>query len=294
MGMPLRNRLETAVARNVRIVALGCSLSSVAEAQGAATVEQPVRSFPPAAADEGVADPKAVAASRPDANGSVPIVAYAYSARGAPKKTFGAYGYGLGLAASGQDSVLGGGVTAWGSPIDRLTLIADLPRDISGRFTPSLAATGRFLGDPLRGWTFGGLAKWKAEGFGVGPHGDEIESEFEGGLLLSLNEAAVHFDANALAGFGTGPAGEADTEARLRFGYDLGKLVRLGVDSQARIRIAGPQYLPNGRTWDFAAGSQVMVGNAHIFGAFTAGPTTMGVTSESIGGTAVLTFGGTT
>jgi hypothetical protein len=275
-----------------QLVAFTLSLSSVCVAQEAAPVEGPARSYPAHAKDESGAGEDDRSVAKRDVKGSVPIVAYAYSARGAPAKTVGAYGYGLALDASGQDAVLGGGVTVWGSPVDRLTLIADAPRDISGRFTPSVAVTGRILGKPERGWTFGLLGKWKAEGFGVGPHGDEIESELEGGLLLSLNDDVWHLDLNALGGGGTGPAGEADTEARARFGYDLGRLVRLGLDGQVRFRVAGPKYLPNGRTWDFVAASQLMVGSSNFFGAFTAGPTTMGVQSEAVGGTAVLSFGG--
>ncbi|HEX5101664.1 MAG TPA: hypothetical protein VFV94_19265 [Polyangiaceae bacterium] len=227
-----------------------------------------------------------------DAKSEVPITAYAYDAKGAPEKTVGAYGYGLGLAASGQDTSLGGGVTAWGSPIDRLTIVGDAPRDVSGRFTPSLALIGRLLGGEAAGWALGALGKWKAEGFGVGPHGDEIESEIEGGFLVSFDDSGWHLDTNALAGFGTGPAGEADAEGRLRLGYDVSRLVWLGVDGQARVRLAGPKYLPNGRIWDFAAGPQVSVGTKHFFGAFTAGPATMGLVSDNVGFNAILSAGG--
>jgi hypothetical protein len=227
-----------------------------------------------------------------DAKGEAPIIAYAYSAQGAPAKTVGAYGYGLGLAAQGQDPGFGGGVTAWGSPVDRLTVVADAPSDVSGRFTPSLALLGRILGGRPEGWALGVLGKWKAEGFGVGPHGDEIESELEGGALFSLEESGFRLDTNALAGMGTGPAGEADAEARLRFGYQFGRLTWLGIDGQTRVRLEGPKYLPNGRIWDFATGAQVTVGPSHFFGAFTAGPTTMGLTSDTVGFTAILTAGG--
>lgn len=235
---------------------------------------------------------KALAKKPRNAKTEVPIVAYAYSAEGAPGKTFGAYGYGLELAAEGQDSVFGGGVTAWGAPIDRLTIVADAPRDVSGRFTPSLAVLGRILGERSRGWALGALGKWKAEGFGVGPHGDEIESEIEAGVLFSLLAAGFHLDTNALGGFGTGPAGEADVEARLRFGYDVHRLIWLGMDGQVRLRVAGPKYLPNGRTWDFVSAAQILVGDGHFFGAFTAGPTTMGLISDSVGVTAMLSAGG--
>jgi hypothetical protein len=265
------------------------ALASSAFAQGAD--EAPVRSFPVSPKDES-SDVEKQPPKLRDAKLEAPIVTFAYSAQGAPAKTVGAYGYGLGLAAQGQDPGFGGGVTVWGSPIDRLTVVADAPSDVSGRFTPSLAVLGRILGGRSEGWALGVLGKWKAEGFGVGPHGDEIESELEGGALFSLEESGFRLDTNALAGVGTGPAGEADAEARLRFGYQLGRLTWLGIDGQTRIRIAGPKYLPNGRIWDFAAGAQAMVGPSHFFGAFTAGPTTMGLTSDAVGFTAILSAGG--
>lgn len=231
-------------------------------------------------------------AVKPDAKGDIPIVAYAYSADGAPAKTVGAYGYGVGLAAKGQDNALGGGVTVWGSPIDRLTLIGDAPSDLDGRFTPSVALVGRILGGRREGYTLGALAKWKAEGFGVGPHGDEVESEIEGGALFSVRNSGFHLHANGLFGGGTGPAGEMDAEARLRLGYDVHRLVWLGVDGQTRVRVAGPKTLPNGRIWDFTAGPQVLVGKSHFFGSFTAGPTTMGLVTDAVGFSAMLSVGG--
>lgn len=234
-------------------------------------------------------------AERPrDTRQDVPIVAYAYSAQGAAPKTAGAYGYGLTLAAAQQDAVLGGGVTAWGSPVDRLTLIGDASRDVSGRFTPSVAGMWRLYGTRGEGFSLGVLGKWKAEGFGVGPHGDEIESELEGGVLATVLAGRFHLDSNVLAGGALGGSGEADVEGRIRPGFDLGRLVRLGLDAQFRVRVAGPRYLPNGRIWDFAAGAQTVVGNQSFFGAFTFGPSTTGVLTENVGVTGMLALGGTT
>jgi hypothetical protein len=85
-----------------------------------------------------------------------------------------------------------------------------------------------------------------------------------------------------------------DTEGRLRFGYDLGRLARLGIDGQVRVRVGGPKYLPNGRTWDFAAGPQLVIGSGSFYGALTAGPTTEGLLTNAVGFTSVLSFGGTT
>ncbi len=271
--------------------ALGATLALAPRARAEEANEPFVRAAPLRPSDQ-AEDARDEAAAYRDRKGDIPIVAYAYSADGAPAKTVGAYGYGLGLAAKGQDSALGGGVTVWGSPIDRLTLIGDAPSDLSGRFTPSVALIGRILGGAAKGYALGALAKWKAEGFGVGPHGDEIESEIEGGALFSFESAGFHLDANALFGGGTGPAGEMDAEARLRLGYDVHRLVWLGVDGQTRMRVAGPKTLPNGRIWDFAAGPQVLVGVSHFFGALTAGPTTTGLTTDAICVSAMLSVGG--
>src|SRR6185437_3836918 len=86
-------------------------------------------------------DASIVTAAPPrDAKTEVPILAYSYSATGAPAGTYGAYLYGTGLGASRQNATAGGGVTAWGSPVDRLTLVADIPRDVYllGNFAPSI------------------------------------------------------------------------------------------------------------------------------------------------------------
>src|SRR3954453_12547919 len=52
-----------------------------------------------------------------DVRREVPIVAYTYSASGVTAKTYGVQLYGLGLVASGQDRMVGGGGAVWGSPI---------------------------------------------------------------------------------------------------------------------------------------------------------------------------------
>lgn len=229
-----------------------------------------------------------------DTRREVPIVAYAYSATGAPAKSVGAQGYGIGLAASGQDAVLGGGAAVWGAPVERLTLIGDASRNVWGNFSPSAAAVVRIAGNADRGFSFGALGKFKIDGFAAGPDHDEVESELELGALGSFVQAGWHLDLNAIAGRGLGDEGETDAEGRFRVGYDLGRYVRFGLDSQGRVRLAGRKYLPNGRTWDFAAGTQVMVVMNRFFGAFTAGPTTMGLVSDSVGASAILSFGGST
>ncbi len=229
----------------------------------------------------------------PDVRGAIPIVAYTYSASGAPAHAVGVQGYGLGLFARGQNATAGGGGSIWAAPVDRLTLVGDAQRNMYGNFSPSAAVVFRVLGDPIEGWSLGALGKFKIDGFAAGPSHDEVESEIELGALVSFVRRGWYLDANGIAGRGTGDDGETDVEGRLRLGRSLGELFRLGVDSQARVRAAGPRYLPNGRTWDFAAGAQGLLALGEFFGSLTAGPSTMGLTSSNVGWTAVVSFGGT-
>jgi hypothetical protein len=229
-----------------------------------------------------------------DVRNELPIVAYTYTAAGVSAKTIGVQAYGLGLVASGQDGVIGGGGAVWGSPIDRLTIVADGQRNASRDFSPSAAAIVRLYGDGREGLTLGALGKFKIDGFGKGPAGDEVESELEVGALLSFASAGWHLDANAIAGRGLGDEGEMDSEGRLRLGRDLGSWGRIGIDSQARVRVAGPLTLANKRSWDFTAGPQVLAYSGNFFGALTAGPTTMGLVSQNVGFTALVSIGGTT
>jgi hypothetical protein len=244
--------------------------------------------------DDSASTATAEATHDKDVRREVPIVAYTYTAAGASAKTIGVQAYGLGLAARGQDGVIGGGGAVWGSPVDRLTIVVDGQRNLSRDFSPSAAAIVRLYGDGREGLTLGGLGKFKIDGFGKGPDGEEVESEIEIGALLSIAAAGWHLDANAIAGRGLGDEGEMDTEGRLRLGRDLGSWARLGVDSQWRVRVAGPLTLANGRSWDFAAGPQFLAYSGNFFSALTAGPTTMGLVSENVGWTAMLSVGGTT
>ncbi|HKQ69338.1 MAG TPA: hypothetical protein VJT73_08365 [Polyangiaceae bacterium] len=228
-----------------------------------------------------------------DAGRKIPIVAYAYTAYGASAKTIGVQAYSLGLLAADQDRVLGGGAAIWWAPIERLTLVVDGQRNVSRDFAPSAAGIVRLYGNGREGLSLGALGKFKIDGFGKGRDGDEVESELEVGALASFVASRLYLDANAMGGQGLGDDGETDAEARLRLGYDLGSNVRFGLDGQARVRVRGPRLLPNGRTWDFAVGPQVMACFAHWFGAFTAGPTTMGLISKNVGGVAMLSVGGT-
>jgi len=270
--------------------------SSTAEAAPveAAPPAGPAPSRAPSFADAAQPDEAQPAAEPRDVKAGIPNLAYAYQATGAPARTMGVQAYGLGLVGGGggQKAVAGGGVTMWGSPIDRLTLIGDASRDAFGQFAPSAAAVVRLVGRANDGWSLGAIGKYKIEGFGVGPN-DEIESELESGLLVSYARYGWHLDANAITGFGLGDDGEIDVEGRLRLGRDVASLLRVGLDGQARVRAAGDTKLVGGRTWDFAGGPQLLVGASRFFGALTAGPATMGVETR-VGFTALATVGGST
>jgi hypothetical protein len=276
--------------RSIALVACSLGTAMPALAQDPATPPQPLEW--PKHGDQPTGTTEPARHQTRDTRADVPLAGYAYGARGAPAKSVGAQGYGLGLAAPGQSSVLGGGAMVWGAPVERLTLMADAMRNVWGNFAPSAAALFRILGDE-KGWSLGALGKFKIDGFAAGPRKDEVESELELGALVSFAQAGWHLDLNAIGGRGLGDDGEMDSEGRFRLGYDVGRYVRLGLDSQARVRVGGPKYLPNGRIWDFAAGSQVMVTGGRFFGTFLAGPATMGLVSDKVGATAMLAFGGT-
>jgi hypothetical protein len=227
-------------------------------------------------------------ASDADVRARIPNLGYAYTAYGTASGTVGVQAYGLGVVGA-QSATLGGGGAVWGSPIDRLTLIGDGARDVYGNFSPSAAAVVRILGLQDDGFSLGALAKFKVEGFGIGPD-KSIPSEVEAGILLSYARTGWRFDLNAIAGRGTGDDGEVDAEGRVRLARDLGRWVRVGLDGQARFRLAGDEPLLGGRTWDFAGGPQLLVGSGAFFGALTTGPTTMGVAS-GVGWTAIATLG---
>jgi hypothetical protein len=229
-----------------------------------------------------------------DVRSEIPNVAYAYTAFGATAKTMGAQAYGLGVGAAGQKSILGGGASVWGSPIDRLTIIGDGQRNAFGEFTPSAAVLARLFGERNNGWSLGAIGKFKIDGFAAGPTKDEVESEVEAGVLVSFARDRWHLDANAIGGQGLGDDGEADVEGRFRLSYDVAPFARIGIDSQARARVSGPRLLPNGRTWDAVGGAQLLMATNHFFGSLTTGPTTVGLVSDRIGWNALVSLGGST
>jgi hypothetical protein len=222
---------------------------------------------------------------------STAIVAHTY-ATGVARGQLGAMGYGSGLV-SGGSSTWAGGATAWGSPVDRLTIVADAQRDVNAQFAPSVAALVRLVGAPGRGFSFGVIGKYKVDGFARGPN-NEFESEAETGALLSLHEGRFHLDTNAIGGVGLTDDREVDAEGRLRVGIDVTSFLRLGIDEQARWRVSGATKLPGNRSWDYAGGAQVLVSFGGFFGALTAGPTTMGVYDSKAGWMAMMTLGAVT
>jgi hypothetical protein len=259
------------------LVPLTSSAQSVMTAQGAS--------------DESAGAAPATTSDETSGRRESPIAAFAYAAQGSAAKSIGVQAYGLGLVAPGQDRVLGGGGAIWGSPARRLTLVVDGQRNLSRDFSPSAAAILHFYGDRAEGLSLGALGKFKIDGFAGGPDRDEIESEVELGALVSYRHASWYVDANAIAGRGMGDDGEMDAEGRLRFGSSLGSYARLGFDGQVRARVAGPRLLPNGRTWDFAAGPQAIFAMDRWYGSVTAGPATTGLVSSSVGWLAMLSVG---
>jgi hypothetical protein len=289
IGVGASGRVFGILTRTAGLVVFLASSAAFADVQSF-----PASTLPGQSSTDETASGGTTPGARVDAPRDVPIIAYTYSAFAAPAKSIGAAAYGLGLTAPGQNALIGGGGSAWWGPIDRLTLIADAQRNIYGNFSPSLAVVARILGDREAGWSLSGLGKFKIDGFASGPGHDEIESEVELGALVSFAAGGWFLDANAIAGRGTGDDGEVDAEGRLRFGKRLGEFLRLGVDSQVRERLAGPRILPNGRTWDFAAGVQGVASMGNYFASLTAGPATMGLLSSKVGWTALASVGGIT
>jgi hypothetical protein len=249
---------------------------------------------PAARADEAGGSPRLAQAIDEDTRRDPPVVAYAYAAHGTEAKTFGIQAYGLGLVARGQDGVIAGGGAIWGSPTQGLTFVVDGQRSVAREFSPSAAVIVRLYGGGLDGFSLGALGKFKVDGFAGGPSKDEVESEVELGALVSYRDVNWYLDANGIAGQGTGDDGETDTEGRLRFGRYIGQHVRLGFDGQARVRVAGPRTLPNGRVWDFAAGPQSTLVWNRFYGSLTAGPATAGLLSRNVGWSAMMSLGAAT
>jgi hypothetical protein len=220
-----------------------------------------------------------------DAREAAPQLGYATSAFGAPAQSLGASAGGgvQSEAASPNGRGWGASGTIFGSPIDRLTLIGAVERHADATSFPSAMAIFRLYGARADGFALAVSVRYKTEGFA------EIGGETELGLLTSFVRGRWRGDLNAVVGAGF-EEGEADFEAKARVGYDLFRVVRLGLDGQLRRRLAGDRALVGGRRFDFVAGPQLSVGLGRFYAALTAGPSTVDV-ATGIGFSASASFG---
>lgn len=219
-----------------------------------------------------------------DVRDDVPVLALTHAAFGSRSGKWGAHGFGYGTGAS-SGSVGGGGLTLYGSPLNRLTLLLTGERHADGRFAPHASIAYRILGSVEDGWALAAMGTYKAEGFA------EVEGEVELGAMFSLMRDRWHLDFNAVAGGGFEESEEADAEAKLRMGYDVADWFRLGLDSRARYRLRGDKLLAGGRKGDFIGGPQAIVSWSQFYGSVLAGVSTVDV-SSNVGAAGWLTVGG--
>jgi hypothetical protein len=217
-----------------------------------------------------------------------------------PQSTFAVSGFGTpsgiaGVSASSglrtsagvaRDNEFIGGLSLFGSPIDRLTLFGTVENRLGGEYAPSIGLSYRLLGSRQDGWAIAAGLKYKTEGFA------EIGGETELGVFGSYNRDGWFGDANAVVGAGIEER-ESDGEFRLRLGRQVVGPLRVGVDGQARYRLAGDKALAGARHWDAAGGVQVGVTGRYVYGQVTAGPSTMSVAS-GVGWVAIATVGAVT
>ena len=216
-----------------------------------------------------------------------PTVAFTHSAFGSSAGVVGAAGYGESRGGFTGTPMFGGGLRAWGAPIDRLTLFADAERrDEVGnlRFAPSVSASVRILGDRARGWALSLLGRYKADAFA------ELGGEAEFAVLGSYERRGFHLDGNVIVGAGF-EEGESDGEALARVGYDVIPYLRIGAEGRGRYRLSGDVSLPGGRVWDGFLGAQVLGNYGAFIGALTFGPSNVGITQQT-GWLAMATLGG--
>lgn len=263
------------------------TIALVAFTAPAAAQPRPDTVEPPADAPR--RDPQRDAAPA-DVKDAVPLVAYTHAAFGAPARTGGAAGFfgvvgGATAARDGGTSDFGGGARLWVSPLDRLTLHAEVDRRAFGdEAAPSVGVSVRIAGDRARGWALGGLLSYRTEGFA------EIPGEVETAALVSFARGRIHTDANFV--FGTGvEEREMDGELALRVGYDLTTWLRLGADGRFRYRVAGDKGLPGDRAGDAVGGPEALFGYKSFFLAVGGGPSTVGI-STRLGWNATTTIGG--
>lgn len=219
-----------------------------------------------------------------DASREVPRVAYTHTAFGSSTVSIGAAGMAESHGGASNRAFLGGGIRVWGSPVDRLTLLADGERrEANGEFAPSVSAQFRILGSRADGFALAVLGRYKTEGFA------ELGGETEFGFLGSYAKHALHLDINGVIG-GNAEEREGDVELLFRGGYEVTTFLRIGAEGRARQRIAGSRELPGGRSWDAILGPQVLAYSGPAFGAVTGGPSTVGI-SDRIGWAVIATAG---
>jgi hypothetical protein len=221
-----------------------------------------------------------------DVRFEVPHIGLANSAFTGTAGAFGAVGLASGRGDS-QFNRAAGGVTIFGSPIERLTLVASAEqRLVKTSFAPIFSAMVRLAGSLSKGWALGAMVTYKAEGFA------EIEGEVELGVNFSLLRGNWHVDVNAVVGAGFEES-EVDAELFFRFAYDLNRWFSLGMDSRVRHRLSGEKKLAGGRGVDFIAGPQAVFGTPRFFVGLTAGASTVQV-RQDVGWVTLLSVGGAT
>jgi hypothetical protein len=188
-----------------------------------------------------------------------------------------------GLAISNSDERARVGVLLGGSPLKDLTLHGMVGRDGKGHFAPWLAAQYTILGGGTRRHALGALAQYKTEGF------TEAGGELELGALFSLRPGLFFIDLAAIVGIGLEEEGEegkegeeegeADGEAKLRFGYQLFEPLRIGAVGRLRKRLEGERGLAGGKTWDFIGGAEAVASFGPCAVSASGGPSTVGVAS---------------
>ncbi|MEO7095348.1 MAG: hypothetical protein ABI175_18980 [Polyangiales bacterium] len=255
-------------------------------------------SAPASWAQEATSEADAPAQEKRDARDELPRVLFVDSAFGMKGGTFGAAASGGGSFAQNQNKGIGGGLVAY-APIDRLTFDIAGGRTSDSRWAPVATGAFRFLGSLTQGYALAALLRYKAEGF------TEYGGEVEFGFGTSLRSHRFVLDANLVTGIGLESEGagaeknakageepptEVDGEAKLRIGYEVLDILRLGVEGQGRRRFSGPRALAGGRSWDLAVGAQAMLRLSPLLVAVTAGPTTKDV-EKGAGAFAWLTVG---
>lgn len=266
--------------RNLACAVVVCCTPSLALADD----PQPAR-FPPRPAEVRQTTPAATAAGSPiDQTLRIGLVESPY---GLPRGFIGVAALGTVTSSKDSGTPTDGGVLVSGAPIERLTLGAYLNKDTQGNFAPMIGGHVRWLGSLDRGFAFGSLAQYKAEGF------SEWGGELEVGLTFGARLRRWSLDSNVIAGFGLEEkdAGEADAECKLRTGFDITEGLRLGLAGQGRQRLAGDRKLAGDKTWDAKGGPQIALSWHQFVASATAGPTTQYV-AEGVGFFAMLGVGG--